>query len=59
MKVKCRGFEGELIEMQATSGEKLLCNEFIVTKYAITIDTGNGLVELKRVNDSDIEFIKE
>lgn len=57
MRVKCREYTGELIEMQATAGEKLFYGEHIVTKYKITIDTNNGLVELKKVNDSEIEFI--
>ena len=58
MKVKCRGYEGELIELSATRESKNLKGEYIVIYYELRIALYNAILTLEDVCDHEIEFIK-
>ena len=58
MKVKCRRYEGELIDLSATTEAKSLKGEYKVMTYELRIALDNANLTLENVKDEDIEFIK-
>lgn len=59
MKVKCRGYEGELIELSATTESKLLSGEYKILTYGIRMAINRAMITMENVKDEEIEFIKE
>lgn len=59
MKVKCRGYEGELIDLTAIREGKSLDEKCKVYEYLLRIAIDNGLVTLEPAYSHEIEFIKE
>ena len=59
MKVKCRGYEGELIDLSAIKEGKDLQRKTKVYEYVIRIAIDNGLVTIEPAYSHEIEFIKE
>lgn len=59
MKVKCRGYEGELIDLSATTEAKSLKGEYKIITYKLRIALDNVNLTLENVKDDEIEFIKE
>ncbi len=58
MKVKCRGYKGELIDLSATEEAKTLTGEYKVITYELRIALDNANLTLENVKDDEIEFIK-
>ena len=59
MKVKCRGYEGELIDLSETMQAKTLSGEYRVYFYKLRIALKNTTLTLENVRNDEIEFIKE
>ncbi len=59
MKVKCRGYEGELIELSATTEGKQLSGEYKVIAYELRIAIDRAIITIENVKDEEIEFRKE
>lgn len=59
MKVKCRGYEGELIELSATAESKMLNGEYEVLAYEVRIALDNANLTIENVRNDEIEFMKE
>ena len=59
MKVKCRGYEGELIDLSATTEIRNLKGEYKAITYELRIALDNANLTLENVKDNEIEFIKE
>ncbi len=59
MKVKCRGYEGELIDLSAITEARRLTGEYKVIAYELRIAIDKGMVTCEPVYDNEIEFIKE
>lgn len=63
MIVKCRGYEGELIELSATmsiaAGVINKYSSYKVVAYNVKMVLNDAILTLEDVRDEDIEFIKE
>jgi len=59
MKVKCRGYEGELIELSAITEARSLKGECKVIAYELRIALTEALITIENVRNDEIEFIKE
>lgn len=59
MKVKCRGFEGELICLLPTTEVRDANGEYKVSVYELRIAFNKAKLVLEQVKDDEIEFIKE
>ena len=59
MKVKCKGYVGELIDLSATTEAKNLKGEYKVMTYELRIALDNANLTLENVKDDEIEFIRE
>lgn len=59
MKVKCRGFEGELIDLSAITEAKSVRGEYKIITYELRIALDNANLTLENVKDNEIEFIRE
>ncbi len=59
MKVKCRGYEGELIDLSAITEAKSVRGEYKVIAYELRIALDNANLTLENVKDDEMEFIKE
>lgn len=63
MKVKCRGYEGELIELSATmsiaAGVINKYSSYKVVAYNIKMVLNDAISTLEYVRNDEIEFIKE
>lgn len=59
MKVKCRGYKGELIDLSAIKEGKSLDGKTKIYEYVLRIAIDNGLVTLEPAYSHEIEFIKE
>lgn len=57
MKVRCRGYEGELIDLSATIESKNFKGEYKVVAYELRIALDNANLTLENVKDDEIEFI--
>lgn len=59
MKVKCRGYEGELIDLSATTECRNLEGKYKILAYELRIALNNANLTIENVKDDEIEFIKE
>lgn len=59
MKAKCRGYEGELIELSATTEAKILQGKYKILAYELRIALDNANLTLENVKDEEIEIVKE
>lgn len=59
MKVKCRGYEGELIDLSAIVENRTVKGECIIKSFELKIALDNANLTLGNVKDDEIEFIKE
>lgn len=59
MKVKCKGYVGELIDLSAIAEVKSLKGKYRVIAYELRIALDNANLTLENVKDDEIEFIRE
>lgn len=59
MKVKCRGYKGELIELSAIAEGRRLSGEYKVLAYKVRIALNNANLTIENVRNNEIEFVKE
>lgn len=59
MKVKCRGYEGELINLSGMYEGRDIKGKCIIIAYELRIALDNANLTLENVRDDEIEFIKE
>ena len=59
MKVKCRGYEGELIDLSGMYEGRDIKGKCIIIAYKLRIALDNANLTLENVKNEEIEFMKE